>query len=167
MKPIRSILAAAMLLLAYGADRAFATQPTPTDLVPCPFTKAEIEELFEVTVTEMAVADMASAEGRDVGCMYVFANSETVLAVRQVWDPPGNAGNAAATATSKSQSEEPTEEPIPGDSDGGTWQVGDDHGPSVKLKYKRGRVRTFVLVHRGGVDVERVKPKILRLKRVP
>lgn len=167
MRRIRSSFAAGLLLFAFGAARAFAAQPSPADLVPCPYTKAEIEALFEVTVIEMAVADMASPDGRDVGCMYVFSNTETVLAVRQVWDPPGNGGNAGAAAGAKSQQQEPAEEPIPGDPDGGTWQVGEDHGPSLKLKYKRGHVRSFVLVHRGTFDVERVKPKMLRLKRVP
>ena len=165
MTRLRSSLAASLILLACGSVRGFAEAPSPAALVPCPFTKEEVEALFEVTVEEMAVADMTSPEGRDVGCMYVFANSETVLAVRQVWDPPGSS-NKAATATKKQQ-EEPAEEPIPGDPDGATWQVGEDHGPSVKLKYKRGRVRTFVLVHRGSVDVEAAKPKMLRLKRVP
>jgi hypothetical protein len=164
MTHLRSSLTAVLLLLACGVAPAFAEQPSPADLVPCPFTEEEVEALFDATVTEMARADMTAPGGRDVGCTYVFDGSETVLAVRQVWDAPGN-GNI--TAEAKTQQHEPGDEPIPGDPDGATWQVGEDQGPSVKLKYKRGRVRSFVLVHRGAFDVERIKPKMLRLKRVP
>jgi hypothetical protein len=136
-------ICAVLTLASMGIPPALAETPlTPSSLKPCPFTPDEIGATLGVSVDEGQVADMAWPGGRDVGCLYVVKGSETVLSVRQTWDP-GKAAQAALTKT------------------------GADGKPSVELTYGRGNVRTRVLIHGGAFDEADMQPKLLKLKKVP
>ena len=143
MRKTLTAICALLTLASMGISGVLAEPPlTPSSLRPCPFTPAEIEAALGVSVEEGQVADMTWPGGRDVGCLYVVKGSETVLSVRQTWDP-GKAAQAAVTKT------------------------GADGKPSVELTYGRGNVRTRVLLHGGAFDEADMQPKILKLKKVP
>ena len=143
MRKTLTAICAVLTLASMEIPWALAEPPlTPSSLRPCPFTAAEIGDALGLSVEEGQVADMTWQGGRDVGCLYVVKGSETVLSVRQTWDP-GKAAQAAVTKT------------------------GADGKPSVELTYGRGNVRTRVLLHGGAFDEADMQPKILKLKKVP
>ena len=147
----------AVLTLALpGISPVMAQGPlTPASLAPCPFTPAEIESALGVSVEDGQAADMSWPGGRDVGCLYAVKGSDTVLSVRQTWDP-ANAGSANQTSRA-----------IPGDPDGARWETVGKDKPSVGLIYARGKARTRVLVYGDTIRESDMQPRLLRLKRVP
>jgi hypothetical protein len=135
---------------------------TPGSLSPCPFTPAEVESALGVRVEDGQAADMSWPGGRDVGCLYAVQGSDTVLSVRQIWDPAnaGSVNQASARPAGGLQA-------IPGDPDGAKWKAGGKDDPSVELLYERGKVRTRVLIHGATIRESDMQPRLLRLKRVP
>ncbi|HEV8581372.1 MAG TPA: hypothetical protein VGX68_20085 [Thermoanaerobaculia bacterium] len=143
---------------------AEAEEPvTPASLVPCPYTPEEIEAALGVKVNPGEAADMEFPAGRDVGCLYQVVGGSTTIAVRQTWDPTGSI-SSPQSATKKGKPE-----PIPGDPDGASWNVGGgkDDEPQLELSYKRGKVQTRFLIHGRSFRETEMQPKVLKLKRVP
>jgi hypothetical protein len=155
-----ALLATSMVIV--GASVLKAEEPvTPASLQPCPYSAEEIQSALGVTVERGEAADMTFPGGRDVGCIYPVKNSQTVLSVRQTWDPSGSSGGDSAA-----KHEEGGLQPIAGDSDGASWRVKrNEH--SVELVYTRAEVRTRVLVHGGTFDDDDMQPRLLTLRRVP
>jgi len=143
---------------------ALAVQPTtPASLVPCPYTPEEIEEALGLKVEAGEAADMTFPDGRDVGCLYQVVGGSTTLAVRQTWGPAGRTGSASQATAKKGKPE-----PIPGDPDGAQWTTGgDDDEPQLELSYTRGKVKIRALIHGRSFQETEMKPKLLKLKRVP
>lgn len=148
----------ALALTLGAAPGALALPPsTPAALEPCPFTPAEVSAALGLQIVQMEVADMQSPGARDVGCFYEVQGSETVLSVRQTWDPGAGQGRTLARGAHT----------VPGDPDGAEWRTGTKDEPSAELLYTRGRVRTRLLVHGGSFDPEEVPARLLRMRRVP
>ncbi len=150
-------------LLTTSGDVLAATDPGPDDLVPCPYTIAEVAKDLGLDVEAGIVSDVRSDEVRDVGCVYPVKNSFLALAVRQVWDVNATPEPVPATAGSRS---------IAGDPDRAVWladQTPDDKEdkPHIKLKYKRGKVSTSVDLYGSYFKKEVMAPKLEKLRRVP
>jgi hypothetical protein len=169
-------IALALTGLMPAAVFSQAQELQPSDLIPCPFTPAEIQTAFGVTVEPGAPSFMNFPGGRDVACLYDVINSQAVITVRQTWGTlPGPAASNGVPEVEK----ERLERAIPGDADGAMWvrdkkeagAADDRDEKKVKLQYGRaqGRVRTELSFY--GLGGEWVaadfRQKLLKLRRVP
>jgi hypothetical protein len=150
---------AALALAAGGAGPAWAQPATPDLLTPCVFAHDEILEALELDVEGSQLADMKLPGGRDVGCLYTVKRSQTVLTVRQTWDP-ANPGPGTPPV-------EPGFLPIPGDRDRAATRTGPPDEPGAELVYWRGKVKTRLFVHGPTLDANAMLQKLLKLRRVP
>jgi hypothetical protein len=189
MKMRRMTLARAItpLLLALGGARLAQAQPATPDLLrPCVFAHDEILEALELEIEGSQLADMKLPGGRDIGCLYTIKHSQTVLTVRQTWDPahpgPGTAVEAgfraipgdpdrAATRTSPIPGNRvrvaARTRPIPGKRDQAAARTGPSDEPGAEVVYWRGIVKTRLFVHGPTVDATAMLAKLLKLRRVP
>jgi hypothetical protein len=159
MKKRRILAHAALLATLAGARLASAQPATPELLNPCAFAHDELATVLGLAIERSHVADMRIPGGRDVGCTYTVKKSETVLTVRQTWDP-ASSGPPAAPG-------EPQLRPIAGDADHAMHSTGPPDHPSAELVYWRGKVKTRLLVHGPTVDSKAMLEKLLKLRRVP
>jgi hypothetical protein len=161
MKKTRIAALAPLLLTLCGARPAQAQPAAPELLSPCALAHGEIREILELDVERAHVADMKIPGGRDVGCLYTVKGSQTVLSVRQTWDPAAKGPSAAAGETGFRS--------IPGDADRAaskTW-TGPADEPGAELVYWRGKVKTRLFVHGPTLDANAMLAKLLKLRRVP
>jgi hypothetical protein len=148
-----------VLLVCLATGPALAQPPTPAGLTPCVFAHDEILSNLGLDIDTTQVADMTLRGGRDVGCLYTIKGSETVLTVRQTWDPaaPGRPAKVGGTGL----------RPVPGDRDGAAAGIGPPDEPSAELVYWRGPVKTRLLVHGPTLDANDMQARLLKLRRVP
>jgi hypothetical protein len=141
---MKTMLKGTFLTLAaciYQGSGLLAQSPlTLTSLIPCPYSPTEITATLGLIVDAGQAADMSSPGGRDVGCLYPIQGSETVLVVRQTWNPSSSSKTAAGL--------------IQG-------------GPRAELAYSRGRVRTLLSLHGGAFNETDLQPRLLKLRQVP
>lgn len=162
--------ALAVTLCAAGAEAGNAP-PAPAALSPCALAATEIGAIFGMTVDKAELADIQFPGGRDVGCIYTFQGTQTVLSIRQTWGTPSSSASAAEKAAS-GQAPRPWQElqAIAGDPDHAAWKVSErKDDQSVTLTYVRagGKAQTTVSVHGGAFDVATMQQKLLLLRRVP
>jgi len=159
--------AAVLLSWLVAGSVAMAEPPAkPNELVPCPFSPAEIEEALGVAVGLGQMADMVFPEGRDVACTYPVRNSSTVIAVRQT---------IGVTVPAEASSGRPARtRPVANDPFGAVWDLalenggnGNGNGPKVALKYQHRGADTTVLVYGGYFPEPDMRGKVLKLKKVP
>lgn len=156
-------VAALSLLVTAGVPSAAGAEPiTPASLTPCPFTREEIAAALGIDVEQGEAADMKFPGGRDVACLYPVKGSQTVVTVRQIFDPA-----AQGSSNAKAPSLEAGYHAIPGDPDQAAVKSGRPEERVAELTYARGKVRTRIFVHGITLDREAVQPKLLRLRRVP
>jgi len=148
-----------MLLAGLGARPAGAQPPTPDGLVPCVFAHDELLSDLGIDIETAEVADMKFPGGRDVGCLYTIKASETVLTVRQTWDPAASGKPAKAGGTGL--------RPVLHDRDGAMAGIGPPDDPSAELVYWRGKVKTRLFAHGPTLDANDMQARLLKLRRVP
>ena len=153
MKKTRITAIAALLLTLCGARLTQAQPATPDLLEPCVFAHGEIREVLALEIERSQVADMKIPGGRDVGCLYTVKASQTVLTVRQTWDPAASGPPAAAGETGL--------RPIPGDRDHAASRTGPADEPGAELVYWRGKVKTRLFVHGPTLDANAMLAKLL------
>lgn len=159
MRKTRIAALAPLLVTLCGARPAQAQPAAPELLSPCALAHGEIREILELDIERAHVADMKIPGGRDVGCLYTVKGSQTVLSVRQTWDPAAKGPSAAAGETGF--------RPIPGDQDHAASRTGPADEPGAELVYWRGKVKTRLFVHGPTLEANAMLAKLLKLRRVP
>lgn len=160
MKPKTTMRAIGpVLLVCLGARMVHAQPPTPDGLTPCVFAHDELLSDLGLDTETGQFADMKLPGGRDVGCLYTIKASQTVVTVRQTWDPAASPRSAGAAGTRLRA--------VPGDPDGAVSGTGPADDPSAELIYWRGKVKTRLFVHGPTLDANDMQSRLLKLRRVP
>jgi hypothetical protein len=159
MTRTRTLTVLAFMFLA--PRLAAADAPTPAALVPCVFAHDELLEALGLDVEPGQVADMQLPGGRDVGCLYRVKDSDTVLTVRQTWDPAHPPPPSPAPKARREGRQRPRSKADP------AAAGGQPDEPSVELVYWRGKVHTRLFVHGPALDPNDMDAKLHKLRQVP
>lgn len=149
-----------------GGAAAAPAGPRPT-VKTCPYTPGELASTLGIPpLKKSQERETAFTGGKQLLCMYVpERGTYSAVNVTQVLMHDGSSTGSLQKFYAGNK------EPIPGDPDGATWQTGQGDLEDVSLVYQRHNVDVNVRVsienQKDRAAVQRMREKVLRLRRVP
>lgn len=151
-----------------AAVAASASKPlvaiAPDKLQACPLEPGDFKTAFGVAVRAGKPSELNPKNGKLLDCTYFAAAGTMAVTVSQTWIEPAQ---LAATMASIDRYLGSTPEPIAADLDRGRWLLDPVRKDTVVLQYLRSNVRTEIRVMGGDQKPEALRPRLLKLRRVP
>ena len=145
-----------------------ATKPVtaiaPDKIQACPLQPADFKAALGVEVRSGKPSELNPKSGKLLDCTYFAVAGTMAVTLSQTWIEPAQLSSTMASIDRYSGS---TPEPIANDPDRGRWLLDPVRKDAVALQYLRSNVRTEIRVIGGEQKPEVLRPRLLKLRRVP